>query len=467
MILGRRVTSGRTEASHLTVLGRAVPLGRTAARTAGEQMLAGWLSAASAPAGAGGAAGRGAAPGGVALGGAVPGGVALGGAVPGGAALGGAGGAAGPGALGSLVGFGGGSGPLGGSEFLLAFGGQEADGASRARRWHVWGQGDVQAFEGTPSAAAGYNGALLTGYLGVDTTVTDRWLAGVALAHSRGDSDWSAGELRGALRTTLTAVHPYVQWSDGTTSVWATAGGGWGAADNQRASGLAGASDLGLGLGLVELRRQLGVATNGFEFALRGDAALAQLWTAAGEESIDGQTARVNQMRLGAEVSRALDLGDWSRDWSLVPFGEAHARRDGGAGQTGQGLELAGGLRLSGIRVRLIAQGRLLAVHSAAGYRERGAGLTFEVGSEDREGLSASVSPRWGDAATGTEALWQDQVYRRYRPAGSRDAGALDAQVGYGMRLPGSSLLTWFGSFSHSPFDRCFLIGGAIGASMP
>ncbi len=471
MTLGRRVTAGRAEGSRLTLLGRGIPLGQAAARAAGEQMLAGWLSSWTTPyggpagrprfgAGGGGSgvpAARGPATGGMPAAAGLHGVAAAGR----GGVAGVTGGAGGFGSFGGLGGFGGGADPLRGSEFLLSLGGgQDADeGRGAGRRWQVWGQGDVQAFQGEPSAAAGYDGSLLTGYAGVDTWVTERWLAGLAVARSRGRGDWRAGGSQGALATTLTAVHPYVQWADGATSVWATAGGGWGAAENVRRSGRRGASGLGLRLGLVELRRRLGAAAGGWRFGVRADGAWAQLRTAAGEESIDDQTAAVNQVRVGAEVSRPLRLGGVS----LAPFGEAHVRRDGGAGQPGGGLEVAGGLRAAAGRVRVDAQGRVLAVHSAAGYRERGVGVTLSVGNQDQEGLSLSVSPRWGDSAIGGGALWQDQVQRRYLPEAEPDEWVLDARSAYGLRLASGRLVTWFGSLSHSPFGRRFLVGGSVG----
>ncbi len=474
MTLGRRVTAGRAEGSRLTLLGRGIPLGQAAARAAGEQMLASWLSSWTTPygspagrpgfgAGGGGSgvpAARGPATGEMPAAAGLHGVAAAGrGGVAG--VTGGPGGFGSFGGLGGLGGFGGGADPLRGSEFLLSLGGgQDADeGRGPGRRWQVWGQGDVQAFQGEPSAAAGYDGSLLTGYAGVDTWVTERWLAGLAVARSRGRGDWRAGGSQGALATTLTAVHPYVQWADGATSVWATAGGGWGAAENVRRSGRRGASGLGLRLGLVELRRRLGAAAGGWRFGVRADGAWAQLRTAAGEESIDDQTAAVNQVRVGAEVSRPLRLGGVS----LAPFGEAHVRRDGGAGQPGGGLEVAGGLRAAAGRVRVDAQGRVLAVHSAAGYRERGVGVTLSVGNQDQEGLSLSVSPRWGDSAIGGGALWQDQVHRRYLPEADPDEWVLDARSEYGLRLASGRLVTWFGSLNHSPFGRRFLVGGSVG----
>ena len=365
-----------------------------------------------------------------------------------------------------LGGFGGGSETLlRGTEFELALGGGE-DGRARAgRRWSVWGQGDIQTFRGAPTVLgydARYDGDVRTGYVGVDAQLTRRWLAGVAVSRSGGRGDWEVGSARGRLRTTLTALHPYAQWSNGTTSVWTTAGGGWGGGEAEtvrEATGRVGASGLGLRLGLVELRRRVGAVGGGAELGLRADAAWAELRTGEGRESVDRLTAAVNQQRVGAEVSRPVRLGALA----LAPFGEAHLRRDEGGGQNGLGMEVAFGVGLTSGIVRLDVQGRTLAMHSAAGYGERGAGLTLTVGGRRREGLSLSVSPSWGDAASGTGTLWQEEVYRQYLSEKEQDAFAVDARGEYGMRLPNGGLLNWFGSYSHSPYGRSFLVGGSIG----
>jgi len=224
-------------------------------------------------------------------------------------------------------------------------------------------------------------------------------------------------------------------------------------------------SALGLRLGLVELRRQVAASGGGFRFELRADAAWAQLRTDAGTESIDGQAAAVNQARFGADLSQALRLGGLT----LAPFGEAHLRRDGGTGQPGTGLELIGGLRAETRFLRIDAQGRMLAVHSAAGYEERGLGVTLSVGNQ--EGLSLSLSPRWGDATTGGDALWQEQISRRPMPAAPgdghapevRDGWALDLSGGYGMQMPDGRMLTWTGSLNRSALGAHFTLGGEIG----
>ena len=482
MTLGRRVEAGGSDESHLTVMGRAVPLRKAAARQAAEQMVMGLLSSGAcsgssalglggSPFGTAGAApGLGGYPAG-GCGGPATGGPALGASAFGGPGLGGPMSVGmPPGSIGGLYGFGGfGGGPdalLHGTEFELALGSDEDGGGGwLRRRLSVWGQGDIQTFHGTPTVYrydARYDGDMRTGYVGIDARLTERWLAGVAVSRSGGRSDWQVGASRGHLKTKLTALHPYAQWSDGTTSVWTMAGGGWGdgEAENVReATGLLGTSTIGLRLGLVELRRELDAVRGGAEFGLRADAAWAELWTGDGRETVDGLAAAVNQQRVGAEVARPLRLGVLG----LQPFGAAHLRRDGGAGQTGTGVEVAFGLGLTGGIVRLDVQARTLAVHSASGYGERGAGLMLTVGGQKREGLSLSVSPSWGDAASGTGALWQEEVYRHYLPEKEQDTFAVDARGDYGMRLPNGGLLTWFGSYSHSPYGRGFLVGGSIG----
>ena len=445
LMLGRRASAaGPAGGSRLTVLGRSVPLDGAAVRAA-TQLLAGWAARAAEHGEGSDRLGVGSAVG--------PRGAGMGSGWPGGgnrfAGLGGV-----------FGGFRGGMDPLRGSEFQLAVGGAPGDSGVPGRAWQVWGRGDIQTFAGAPAGVTDYEGDVRTGYVGVDRVLSERLMAGVAVSRSLGGGDWRAAGTRGALSTRLTAAYPYVRWTDGPTSAWAAIGGGRGSAENERQTGRTGASDVDLRLGLVEGRRQV-AALGGVRLAARADAAWAQLRTGAGEETVDGQSVTVHQVRAGAEASRALR---WDSGLSLVPFGELHVRRDGGAGAAGTGVELVAGTRLSAGRVRLDAQGRLLALHSASGYRERGVGVTLGVGSGGRTGLSLSVSPRWGDAATDGGTLWEEQAYRRSLRKAVADRWALDARGEYGVRLRGGGLLTWFGSLSRSAYGRRFVVGGRFGA---
>ncbi|WP_420448735.1 Ig-like domain-containing protein [Candidatus Palauibacter sp.] len=328
MTLGRRVgPAGGDERSQLTVRGRSIPLDKAAVRTATERLFAGWTLSRYLRGGGLAGAGRTFERQAVEWAAAATGGRDGPAAAPRDPAdlLA----AVGVGSAGGLRGFGDGG---GGTEFAFALGGGDSGG----RGWRLWGQGDIQTFAGEPAAERGYEGDLRTGWAGLDRTLGESWLAGVAVAKSKGGGDWRAGAAEGRLETSLTAVHPYLRWSGGGTSVWAMAGGGWGSAENARATGGVGTSDLDLGLGLLEVRRRF---ANWFR--LRADAAWARLATGEGTETVDGRSAAVEQQRLGIEVSTSKRLGRLA----LKAFGEASGRRDGGAGQTGTGLELAGGLR--------------------------------------------------------------------------------------------------------------------------
>ena len=450
--LGRRAAATGREESRITVAGMHVPLGTDDAAAAGRALAERWITGLAGGMPPPGAGWPGMGPGG-------PGAFGLAG--PG---LGGAGGApvwaAGPGrrGAGTSSAFSGLS-PFAGrgqTEFQLALGEEAGDGSEPGRRWTVWGQLDVQAFQGGRSPASRYDGALRTAYVGVDARLGERWLAGVAVSRSNADGDWSFGSSTGRLTTQLTSLQPYLRWSDGGTSIWATAGGGRGSAENERTRyGLQEESGLGLRMGLVEVRRRLATVGPGVELVLRGDVSWARLATAEGGELIDALEADVHQLRVGVDVSRLLRTAGGT---SVEPFGEVHARHDGGSGQTGAGLEVAGGLRVARGVFRVEGMGRLLGLHAAESYREHGAAVTLSVGEGARRpGLTLSLSPRWGAPATASDALWRDQLFHQQTPGGpvaGRDEGALDTRVDYGLQLPSGGLLTPFGLYGRSPYGQ-------------
>ena len=353
---------------------------------------------------------------------------------------------------------------LQGTDVLLSFGGEdEAAGPSSAggRRWTVWGQGDVQTFRGAKTEHEDYDGDLRTGYLGLDARLGEKWLVGAAVARSGGGGDWQVGASSGRLTTALTVVHPYLRWGGRDTSVWALAGIGLGSAENMRMlTGKRETSPLRLGVGLVEGRRRLATTGGGLAVDVRGEASWARLRTGDGEETVDGLEAGVRRVRAGVEVTLA--LGGPS-GLQVAPFGAVSTRHDGGAGQTGVGLEVAGGVRLTGGRVRVEAQGRMLALHTATDYQEQGVSVTASVGAGQYEpGLTASIRPRWGAQGYGAESLWQDQV-QSYTYGAERDAAAVDARVGYGLRLPGGRLLTPFGGYGQMGTGRRMQVGANLG----
>ena len=355
---------------------------------------------------------------------------------------------------------------LQGTDVLFTFGGvgQRPEAApGRQHRWTIWGQGDLQAFRGAPDAVRDYEGDLRTGYLGVDALAGRSWLFGVAVGRSGGRGTWQRGVAAGRLKTTLTTVHPYLRWGSGDTTLWAVAGAGRGTATLTRTMAeRQDESPLGLTLGLLEARRRLATVGRGLRIGLRGEASAAGLATGEGDETIDRLRAGVQRLRGGIELTQDLDGPGGS---TLTPFGEVSARRDAGAGPTGVGLEVAGGLRLRGGRFQVEAQGRRLVLHSATGYSDHGLSLAASVGAGAYQpGLILMVRPTWGAAGMGADTLWQDHFQLAGQGAGD-DEGGLDARVGYGLRLPNGGLLEPFGGYGQREgLGRRLQLGARLGA---
>ena len=367
----------------------------------------------------------------------------------------------GTGAGGQWVGHGGGRGGrltgddlLRGSHFLLALDAGQADGAAdeaggAGARWTVWGTGDLQSFAGELERGASYDGDMRAGHVGVDVG-GEQWLAGVFMSRSAGRADYrfsGAATGSGRVATTLTSVQPYLRWTPRRgTSVWTILGAGGGSVENVRAhvGDRREQSELSMRLGVVGGRQTL-ASVGRVELALRGEVGVLRLDTGGGAEVIDGLTATVQRYRVGVETSHTTQ---WARGTTLTPFAVVGARHDGGDGQTGSGLELEGGIRLADARtgVGLEARGRMLTLRTTGHYRERGMSVTalWTPGGTGDRGLLVAVTPRWGAAAGGVDALWRERVFGD-RPARiAADAGAVDARVGYGIALRAGRVLTAF-----------------------
>ena len=344
-----------------------------------------------------------------------------------------------------VLGFGGSGAATGTTELVLLRGTGKRSGCRAAPPLVLWSQGGIQSFRGKPETYgynSNYDGNLWTGYVGLDARLGKSWLAGLALSRSRGTGDWRAGTSDGELTQTMVAIHPFLRWTNESTSVWALVGRGKGNAENLRTAGRMGTSAMDLRLGLVELETSLG-RSGKLGFSLMGDASWAELKTEDGEESVDGQHVRVNQVRIGTKSSVPIGGG-------LSLSGEVHARRDGGAGPNGYGMEIVGGLRAGQGIVRLNAQARMLVLHSATGYREWGSALTLTVGKPGAEGLSMTVSPQWGDAATGVGSLWRGSLDRDFQSPGGDDRWTLDARANYAIAYSKQRRLDIFATYNLS-----------------
>ena len=312
--------------------------------------------------------------------------------------------------------------------------------------WAAWGRGDFGSYEGRPEKGARYEGETRTGWLGFDMR-RGPWVAGLALAHGTSEADYGfdseGASGRGRLETTLTALYPYGRWRFANgLELRLVLGAGSGEARHMMDEEPEETGDLDMRMASVGLRREL-APVGGLDLAVRADASFVRMEVETGPATISGVSADTRRLRLGLEASRRVELGGGA---ALTPFLEAAARRDGGDGLTGSGVEIAGGARYTAPRLKIEARGRWLAAHSEDAARERGVSVTvrFGPGAEGR-GLSFALTPRWGAPAGGAEALWRDEM-PRLRVA--TDEAAVDAQVGYGFTWDARGLVTPFAETS-------------------
>ena len=322
--------------------------------------------------------------------------------------------------------------------------------------WSVWGDIDRQSYEG-----AGYDGMASSIYLGADVTVAECWMFGVAVSTNSGESDYTYGTATQTMDMSLTTVLPYVSYQPSHgSSIWGVAGFGSGELETTVVGAENDVSDLSTQLTLVGGSQEL-TRLGRMSLALRGDAAVASIETDDGNGAADGLAADVNRIRIGLEGSLRSDTGNGG---IVEPFGQVSLRSDGGDGDTGTGVEVAGGVRLTSSTFTLEAQGRTLAMHGADEYSESGFSLMAKLNpSASATGVSVTIAPRWGADALGNGMLWQDtlnlsstQTYGAL--AGFGNAGAsksIDTQIGYGMLVANEQfLLTPFVDLGISDSDR-------------
>ena len=256
-------------------------------------------------------------------------------------------------------------------------------------------------------------------------------MAGIALSHAAGQSDYDVTVASGSLESRLTSVLPYLRWkcSTGLTEVWSIVGLGTGEVDVEDA-----ASDLSMRMAMVGTRMRV-AGTGGTGLDVIGDAGLLRLSTADSESpSLSDIESDVQRVRIGLEGSRTSTLAGGT---TITPYAQVAGRYDGGTGQTGQGLEVAGGLRLSGGRVGVNAQGRFLAVHTADGYSENGFSVAAYLNpGAGGTGLSMSVAPRIGAGTGDSGMMWRDRPLAGTSSNGRDNTRAFKAEVGYGLAYP-------------------------------
>ena len=355
-----------------------------------------------------------------------------------------------------------------GSSFRLALGG-DAVGSSRLRLT-AWGRVAGTTFDGRDGKVS-LDGDVLTGTVGVDGE-WDRLLAGLAVAHSRGNGSFSMPGTedrgRGDLENTLTSVHPYLRYAvNDRLAVWGLFGYGWGELDLEMDNGMTIETDTNLVMGAFGGRGILlsAAESGGFQLATRTDAMLTRT-TSDKVAEMESAEADAHRLRLVLEGSRGFT---WAEGRRLTPTMEVGLRHDWGDAETGFGLELGGRVQYAdpALGLTIDATVRGLLAHEDSNYEEWGASGTVRVAPGAMgQGLSLTLAPAWGATASGVDGLWSRQTTAGLAPQGNRAAqvGRLNAEIGYGVAAPfGTGLLTpYAGTVLSDGADRSYRVGGRL-----
>ena len=356
-----------------------------------------------------------------------------------------------------------------GSSFRLALGG-DAVGA-RNLRLTAWGRVAGTTFDGRDGTTLTLDGDVLTGTVGVDGE-WDRLLAGLAVAHSRGNGSFTMPGTedrgQGGLETTLTSVHPYLRYAvNDRLAVWGLFGYGWGELDLEMDNGDTIETDTNLVMGAFGGRGILlsAAESGGFQLATRTDAMLTRT-TSDKVAEMESAEADAHRLRLVLEGSRGFA---WAEGRRLTPTMEVGLRHDWGDAETGFGLELGGRVQYAdpalGLTIEAAVRGLL--AHEDSDYQEWGASGTVRVAPGAMgQGLSLTLAPAWGATASGVDGLWSRQTTAGLAPQGNRAApvGRLTAEIGYGVAAPfDTGLLTpYAGTVLSDGADRSYRVGGRL-----
>ena len=338
---------------------------------------------------------------------------------------------------------------LNGSSFHLALSTADAEkdepGAVRGGRWTAWGRGGATRLAGVEGDLS-VGGSVATGMVGADYD-WGRLVTGLSVAYSGGGGEYTVrgtGDLKdrtGDLQSWLLSTHPYASLKlTDRLQVWGLLGYGLGQMSLAEDGGAL-ETDIELVMGAFGGRGVLlsRVENGAVDLTVKADGFILQV---SGEEAdgLPAATAEVSRVRLLLEGSVDALRGPAG---VLTPSLQVGGRYDGGAAETGAGLEVGGGLSYAypAWGLTLAANGRLLLAHQDRDYEEWGAGgsLRLAPGAAGR-GPSLSFNTSWGDTSSSVEQLWSQgagPATGLAAEAGTAPAGRLAAELSYGLEVAG------------------------------
>ena len=327
----------------------------------------------------------------------------------------------------------------------------------------LWSRSAQSSFAGR-EGAVGLGGDVRTTMFGADYA-KGPLVVGLSLANSRGLGEY-AGAGAGRVTSSVTGLYPWLGYrATDRVTVWGVAG--YGAGGMLLTPGDQPGLESGLSMAMTAggMRGELLAAdTGGFGLAYKADA----LWVGtrvAGAEGSAGRLAAteaaVTRFRTGLEGAREFAV---SRRISLRPSAEVGLRHDGGDAEAGAGMDVGAGLIVSDASTGLAVdvRVRMLVVHQAEGFRERGmaVSLSWDPTPSTPLGFTARVAPSWGGEATsGAEALWGRETMAGLATGSFGSGNRLDTEVGYGLPVGSRFVGTPRVGFAASEYGRDYWMG--------
>ena len=303
-------------------------------------------------------------------------------------------------------------------------------------------------------------------------------VGGVALSWSRAELDYrnyhtpqtathaGRNNASGEYEVDMTSVHPYMGWTSGQMDFWATLGYSDGklkitdkgddGKDMRRSS-----SDLDLRTVAVGGSGPLlnDGATN---LRVKTEALHSEL-IVAGDAQIAALSLTVSRLRLTLEATRSWALYNGAQ---LDLSWQGGLRYDGGAGNTGAGNEIGGGLRYVDAARGLTLEGKARGLVTDKGdTQEWGiSGLIKFQGSPHGHGLSFSLTPEYGEADPDRQEFWQRDLREDDDDDDDAEvaeyAARWDVRLGYGMSGPGGhGLLTPYSEITLANNGNTYRLG--------
>ena len=325
-----------------------------------------------------------------------------------------------------------------GSSFHLSTDGDDGQGPVFA----AWGRVATGGFDADVDDVR-MDGDVTTGMVGFDAQ-WDRMLAGLLLLRSGGEGSYMSspahGNDRGTVESTLTGVFPYARLKmSERVSAWGLAGVGSGELTLRHEGQAAIDTGLGMHTGAVGVKGTMldGTGASGVGLNVKTDA----MWVRTKSDHVvglEGAESEASRLRFIIEGERMFEVGE---DAVFTPTGRVGIRHDGGDSETGTGVEVGAGIRFTAGPMTIEGSVHALIAHEESGYREWGASGAIRVSPDaSGRGLSLTLVPGWGRAASGTERLWSARDATAFAVGDDLEAdGRLEAELGYGVGLARSA----------------------------